>query len=306
MNTKAAIQVQSLAKAFGEKIALRGLDLEIPEGTVFGLLGRNGAGKTTLLRTIMGLLRPDEGTARVFGQDLGQAGIELRSRVAYVPQEARLFGRLSLQKHAQLLSHFYPLFDQAEARDLAGRLDVDWKQSFGGLSLGNKRKAAVVLALSSGADLLVLDEPAAGLDPIARRELYTLLVDRLGDGGEVTVLLSTHLVGDLERLADRVAIIDGGRTLRVDDVENLSQGYERVQVIFPGAVPNDFELPGAYTTTRDGSVVSGIVELDKACAGLTTLESRQDLRVSRFPLHLEEVFIELVGNPTSVSRGRRS
>ncbi len=298
MKTELAVHAEGLCRAFGRQIALQDLDLEVPRGSVFGLLGRNGAGKTTLLRAVLGLLHADRGVARVFGADLLRAPIELRSRVAYVPQEARLFARLTLAKHADLLSRFYPRFDQEAARNLAHRLEVGWDRALGTLSMGNQRKAAAVLALASGADLIVMDEPAAGLDPLARRTLYDLLIERLGDGGEATVLLSTHLVADLERLADRVAIIDEGRTLRVDEVAGYTESFVRVQVIFPGEVPVDFELPGACKTFREGSVAIGVVEIGRAGVELAALEARSELRIRRFPLQLEDVFVELVGKQT--------
>ena len=297
MNSELAVLAQGLHKAFGKQVALQGLELEVPRGAVVGLLGRNGAGKTTLLRTVMGLLRADRGSAQVFGADLRCAPIELRSQVAYVPQETRLFGRLTLAGHAGLLRRFYPHFDVQTANELARRLDVDWKRPLAGLSLGNRRKAAAVLALASGAQLIVMDEPAAGLDPLARREFYDLLIERLGDGGELTVLLSTHLVSDLERLADRVAIIDEGRTLCVDEVGAYAENYVRVQVLFPGQAPADFELPGARATRREAGVALGVVDLRQAQEALIELEAEPQLDVRRFPLHLEEIFVELVGQP---------
>ncbi|MCB9896607.1 MAG: ABC transporter ATP-binding protein [Planctomycetes bacterium] len=295
MNTEHAVHVERLCKTFGPTTALDELDLAVPRGTVFGLLGRNGAGKTTLMRVIMGLLRPDRGEALVFGEDMRRAPIDLRARVAYVPQEVSLIARLDLARHADLLGHFYPRFDVDAARSLARRLDVDWDLAAGALSVGSRRKAAVVLALASGADLVVLDEPAAGLDPLARRALYELLIERLGEGGELTVLLSTHLVHDLERLADRVAILDAGRTLRVDDVEGFARSLVRLQVVFPDDVPRDFEIPGAETTRREGCVAVGVVDVVRAGGRLAELEARRDLRVTRFALGLEDVFVELVG-----------
>ncbi|MGK0484059.1 MAG: ABC-2 type transport system ATP-binding protein, partial [Planctomycetota bacterium] len=200
---------------------------------------------------------------------------------------------------ARLHTRFYPRFDIETARQLADRMAVDWKKSFGKLSQGNKRKAAVVLALASRADLLVMDEPAAGLDPIARRELYDVLIERMGSGGETTVLLSTHLVADLERLADRVAIIDGGRTLREGNVTAFTEELVRVQVIFPSDVPVGFAIPGARETTHEGAVALGIVDLAQAGDGLMELEHSSELRVTRFPLHLEDAFVELAGEPAT-------
>lgn len=303
MNRETVVYVEGLSKSFGDVLALDALNLSVPKGVVFGMLGRNGAGKTTLLRTVMGLLRSDKGLARVFGEDLRKARIGLRSRVAYVPQEAPLFGELTLEEHAGLFRHFYPRFDGAGLEVMAKRLDVDRKRPVGGLSVGNRRKAAVALAMASGAELLVLDEPAAGLDPFARREVYDLLIDRLGGECGATVLLSTHLVGDLERLADLVAVIDHGRALRVDEVDGYTDmhagGFARVQVLFEGDAPADFRVPGASETVLNGRVALGVTRLETSGAELAALEARPDLSVRRFPLTLEEVFIELVGPGTT-------
>jgi len=295
-----AIYVEGLTKSFGESRALDGISLQVPAGQVFGLLGKNGAGKTTLLRSVMGLLSPDAGLARVFGTSMTSAGLLLRSRVAYVPQEGALFGELSTKEHARLFRAFYPRFDEQALGRFAERLEVDMTKRVSGLSGGSRRKAAVALALASGADLLMLDEPAAGLDPAARRELYDLLIDRLGEGWGATIVLSTHLVGDLERLADQVAVIDRGRALRVDNVEGYTDmsagGFARVQVIFEGAAPLDFQIPGAKETVHNGRVALGVTQLAGNGEALIALEARPGVTVTRFALTLEEVFLELVAS----------
>ncbi len=301
-----AIETVGLCKSFpGGVVALTGLEMQVPHGTLFGLLGRNGAGKSTLLRVLMGLLRPDAGHAHVLGGDLRAATRDERARVAYVAQEPRLFGTLSTADHAGLLACYYPRFDTDAARALAKRFDVPWGRSFATLSGGGRRKAALLLAVATRADLLLLDEPGAGLDPLARRELIDVLVDVVSDATEATVVLSTHLVADVERLAERVGFIDAGRALRTDSVETLKERLRRVQVVFDGDPPAGFEVPGALRTERTGSVITAIAELTSE-RDLAPVFALPGARVDLFGLTLEDIFVEIVGQATDVASERRA
>ncbi len=289
------IETRGLRKVFpGGSVALEGLDLAVPAGTVCGLLGRNGAGKTTLLRVLMGLLHADEGEALVLGGDLRTAEISVRVQVAYVAQIPRLVGHMSIAEHAELLAHFYPRFDRELAHALAGRFDVGWKRKFAALSSGSQRTAAVLLAVASRPRVLLLDEPAAGLDPIARRELIDVLIDLIGSEEGRTVLLSTHLVDDIERLAEHVVFVDAGRTVRADSLEALKRRVRRVQVVFEDGPPPGFAIPGAVRTECTGSVVTAIAELDSE-EDLAPVLALPGVRVDLFGLGLEDLFIELVG-----------
>ncbi|MHC4200887.1 MAG: ABC transporter ATP-binding protein, partial [Planctomycetota bacterium] len=189
------IEAKDLTKVFpGNVVAVSRLDLTVEPGTVYGLIGRNGVGKTTALRMLMGLLRPTKGRARVLGADLMHSPRDLRQRVAYVPQEQRLHGWMTLAELCHYCSHFYDRWDGDYARELARRSGLAWDRQVGVMSGGEQRKVYILLALAARPEVLILDEPAAGLDPIARRELIDELVDVLSRNGGTTVLFSTHII----------------------------------------------------------------------------------------------------------------
>jgi ABC-2 type transport system ATP-binding protein len=289
------IEARGLDKRFpGGVCALDGLDLRVPRGSFYGLLGRNGAGKTTALRILMGLLGAEGGEARVLGQEMSRAPAEHRARVAYVSQVPRLYGHLDLAAHARLLACFYPRFEVRVAEELARRFELPWRRRFPLLSAGNQRKAAVVLALAARPEVLILDEPAAGLDPLARNELIDVLVDLLSQRGTTSVLLSTHLVGDLERLAEHVGILDAGRMLREAPLETLKARLRRVQIVFDEAPPDGFALPGVLHQEQAGPVLRAVAEIPSE-QELERLRRLEGARVDLFPLSLEEIFVELVG-----------
>lgn len=293
-----AIETRNLTKTFPEgTVALGGLDLEIPRGVVYGLMGRNGAGKTTTLRLLMGLLRPDRGEARVLGANLARAGREARGRAAYVSQSQQLPGWMTLPELCRYASHFYECWDSDFAADLALRWGISRERPLGALSGGEQRKAAVLMALAPRPEVLLLDEPAAGLDPISRRELIEELIAVLSRGPGCTVLFSTHIISDLERIAERVGILDRGQ-LRVDrDLDELKGAYRRVQVIFPGeAPPPHFVIPGAGRCQFSGPVVSGVTAIFDG-EHIEALRRWPGVRVQIFPIGLEDIFMEVVGKP---------
>ncbi len=193
-----AIEAHSLSKTFpGDVQAVRELDLSVRPGCVYGLIGRNGAGKTTLIRMLMALLRPTDGRAAILGQDMWQADEAHRQRVTYVSQELRLPRKLSVRQLCDYLATLYDRWDAAYADRLVKRFELAAERPIGAMSGGEQRKAAVLLALAARPDVLLLDEPAAGMDPIARRQLIDEIVDVLTDNGGSTVLFSTHIMADL-------------------------------------------------------------------------------------------------------------
>ena len=248
------ITASDLAKSFrGGVIAVNGLDLTVPRGAVYGLIGRNGAGKTTTLRMLMGLMRPVRGVARVLGHDLWSAPRAIRQRVAYVSQDQQLPSHQCTAELCLDLSRLYQDWDFALAGHLTKRFGIRVDAPMAALSGGDRRKVAVLLAFAARPEVLVLDEPAAGLDPIARRQLMEEIVGFLGDGGERTVLFSTHILEDLERVADHIGIMDRGRMVVAGRLEDLQTGMRRVQIIFSGAeVPAGFRVPGALRSRAEG------------------------------------------------------
>jgi ABC-2 type transport system ATP-binding protein len=214
-----AIRTSELSKRYGSRTALHGLDLTIEPGTVFGLIGPNGAGKTTTLRMLLDIIRPTSGTARVLGEDPRTGGPALRRRIGFVPGELRLEGRV---KGRALLQHYADISGPVApgAIDvLAERLGLDLSRQVRTLSKGNKQKLGLVQAFMHSPELLVLDEPTSGLDPLVQREFLTM-VREARDNGQ-TVLLSSHVLSEIQHTADVVAVLSAGRIVAEGPVGSL-------------------------------------------------------------------------------------
>jgi ABC-2 type transport system ATP-binding protein len=291
-----AIKTQGLTKIFNKKlIAVNDLTLEIPPGVVYGLIGRNGAGKTTALRLMMGLLKGQSGTAHVLGHDLWFAPADVKERVTYVGQEPQLHPTMSVENFCGYLSQLYTRWDQTFAQQLTDRFELSPQQPIYAMSVGQRRKVAVLLALAARPDVVILDEPAAGLDPIARRQLIDEIINCIFDRPETTVLLSTHIISDLERLAEYVGIMDKGRLISSGRLDELQSSTRRVQIIFDGHAPPDgFKIPGAIRSRTEGPVVTAVARI-KQESELDELRKQSGVRVQTFPLNLEELFIEMLG-----------
>ena len=236
MRDELAIQTQGLVKYYGEVQALRGVDLDVRRGEIFGFLGPNGAGKTTTIRCMLDLIRPQAGTIRVLGMDPQGTPVEVRARVGYLPGELNMESNLKAEDQ---LHYFADLrgdkCDWGFVRQLAERLELDLKIRIKNLSKGNKQKVGVIQSLMSRPELLLMDEPTVGLDPLMQQEVYRLLREAQSDGA--TIFFSSHIIKEVEALADRVAIIRQGVI-----VEEASPGQlinfemRRVHVHFRGQI----------------------------------------------------------------------
>lgn len=230
----AAITMNGLQKRYGARLAVQGLDLEIQPGTVFGLIGPNGAGKTTTLRMLLDIIRPTTGSATVLGQDPRRSGPRLRRRIGYVPGELRLEGRMRART---LLDHYADIsgpVERGSIDQLAERLDADLSRPIRALSKGNKQKIGLIQAFMHRPELLVLDEPTSGLDPLVQRE-FLRLVREARDNGQ-TVLLSSHVLSEIQQTADRVAVLSQGRIVADGDVDSLRlSGRRRIRAGVRGA-----------------------------------------------------------------------
>jgi ABC-2 type transport system ATP-binding protein len=291
-----AVVAEDLYKTFpGGVVAVDGLDLSVPRGTVYGLIGRNGSGKTTTLRLLAGILYPERGSARILGEEMWGAPPTVKARMGYVSQLQRLHQWMTLEELCHYASHFYERWDPDHARWLAEHFELNWDRPVGWMSGGQQQKAGLALALAARPEVLILDEPAAGLDPIARRDLVGQLVDVIARGDGCTVLLSTHIMSDLERIAEHVGILEGGRLVRSGRLDELQSRTKRVQVIFEGhAPPPGFELPGMVRSSVEGPVLTAIVDLESD-ADLDEARRIPGARVHVFPLGLEDLYIELFG-----------
>jgi ABC-2 type transport system ATP-binding protein len=249
--TAPAIRTQALSKRYDAVDALRDLDLEVGEGEVLGYLGPNGAGKTTTIRLLLGLARPNSGRAEIFGLDCQTQAVEAHRRIAYVPGEANLWPALTGAETLHLLGRVHGRTDP-EYRDLlVRRFDLDVSKKVRAYSKGNRQKVLLIAALMARPDLLLLDEPTAGLDPLME-QIFRDCVHEARSAGQ-TVFLSSHILSEIEALCDRVAILRQGRLVESGTLEQMRHlSALSVDVVFDGTPPDLDRLPGVKRVTVIG------------------------------------------------------
>ena len=293
MNSEWIIETKALTMRYGRgEEVLSGVDLRVPRGAVYGLLGRNGAGKTTLIRLIMGLFRPTGGTTRVFGSAALPMTAEVRQRIGYLSQDQKMFGWMTLTQLAEFTRAFYPTWDRGYYKQLVVNLDLPPHMPLGNLSRGEQQKAGLLLALAPRPDLLVLDEPAANLDTVLRREFLESVLDILTEQG-ITVLISSHILTDVERIADQIGILAGGRIKLSAPLDALKETVKRLRVYFPGEAPADLDVPGALRVRRRGREFLVTVQ-DFSPAVVQDIQRRYGAGVDVQDVDLEDLFIEYV------------
>jgi ABC-2 type transport system ATP-binding protein len=290
-----AIETIDLRKTYGDADALRGLTLQVPRGSMCGFLGRNGAGKTTTIKVLLGMTRPTSGTVRVFGlaADHPSDSVRIRQRTGFVSEEKDLYDVMTVDQIVRFTASFYPGW----RKDLEDRylrmFGLPRDRKVADLSRGMRTKLALLLAFSRGADLLVLDEPTTGLDPAATEEVLQALVSYVASG-DVTVFLSSHHLGQIEQVADRIVIIDSGRAVVAGGLEDLRDAYRRVQLVFTDAAPQPaLRASGVVSTERRGRVLTVLCRsgVDEVLAELQPLNAAS---VEVVPVSLKEIFLETV------------
>jgi len=297
----AIIKTEKLTKASDKHRGIIEGDLEVKQGEVFGFLGPNGAGKTTTIRTLLELIRPTSGRALVFGIESTADPVSIHRRIGYIPGEFALYDRLTGGQTIQYFANLRGGVDAAYQRALVERFDIDPKRRYKELSKGNKQKIGLVIALQHQPELLILDEPTSGLDPLVQQSFFEL-VREARDAGR-TVFLSSHILSEVEKTCDRVAIIRDGRIVKVGSVEGLRDlAHHQVELRFSSAPPTSvFEaLPGVSDVQADDHTlrmrVSGpITPVVRAAAGYELLDF-----VSREPT-LEETFLAQYGHADDAS-----
>ena len=303
----AAIRTTELTKVYGEKNALESVDLVVEEGSIFGFLGPNGAGKTTTLRILTGLARPTSGSAHILGRDVVSAGNAVRAQIGFLPDVPGFYEWMKAEEFLRFAGGLFgigrPILDERVGMllDLAGLADVDTK--IGGYSRGMKQRLGVAQALINTPRLLLLDEPTSALDPMGRKNVLDMLMSLRG---RTTVFFSTHILADVERVCDTVAILDRGRVVAQAPIDELKARYgqQKVVVEVTGGADELAEQirrqswAAAVYRGNNGAIEVTVTDVGAAQQQIPTMIAARRLGLSRMEageMGLEEVFVELVG-----------
>ncbi|HEU4481336.1 MAG TPA: ABC transporter ATP-binding protein [Actinomycetota bacterium] len=289
------ISCSHLVKTFGATRALDGLDLEVATGEVHGFVGPNGAGKTVTMRIILGLLRRDSGDVTLFGGDPWEDAVALHRRLAYVPGDTNLWPNLTGGEIIDLLGELRGGLDPARRASLIDRFDLDPRKTARTYSKGNRQKVALVAALASDAELLVLDEPTSGLDPLMEAIFQDCILTAKGEGR--TVLLSSHILAEVEKICDRVTIIRNGRTVQSGTLVELRH-LTRTTISASTERPADglSTLPGVHDLRSDGDRIIFDVDSDHLDGAVRHLSSLGLRSLTSHPPTLEELFLRHYGD----------
>jgi len=290
------ITTSGLYKSYDGVEAVRGLDLQVPAGSICGFLGRNGAGKTTTIKILLGMARPTRGEARVFGllAHSPQASAAIRLRTGFVGEEKDLYPYMTVAEMVRFAAAFYPRWRRDLEQRYLRRFELPAERKVKALSRGMRTKLALLLALCRGADLLILDEPTAGLDPAITEEVLQALVTHVG-AEAMTVFFSSHHIAEVEQIADRVAIIDRGRSVVAGALDDVRQAFCRVEMVFDGEAPEaELRAPGVIQVRRSGRVLV-VVSRGGADPIVSAARALRPKSIDVVPLTLKEIFLASLG-----------
>lgn len=296
------ISVAGLVKAFGSNRALDGLELSVEPGEVHGFLGPNGSGKTTTIRVLLGLLRADAGEVTLLGGDPWRDAVELHRRLAYVPGEVNLWPKLSGGEVIDLFARLRGDVDDRRRNELIRRFELDPTKRTRSYSKGNRQKVALIAGLASSAELLVLDEPTAGLDPLMEAVFQACIEEVRSEGR--TVLLSSHILAEVEALCDRVTIIRAGRTVESGTLDSLRQLTRTAVTAETARPPQDLAtMPGVHELEVHGATVHFHVDTVDLAAAIQALSDAGLRSLVSNPPTLEEMFLRHYGDELAEDLG---
>jgi ABC-2 type transport system ATP-binding protein len=291
------IETRGLRKSFKGNVALNGLDLNVPAGSIFGFLGRNGAGKTTTIKLLMGFLKPNAGDARVFGLSTEDpsASIEIRRRSGFVTEDKELYPYMTIAQIIRFTRSFFPKWrDDLEKRYLK-LFDLPPNRKIPDLSKGMRSKLMLLLGISRGAELLILDEPTEGLDPVAVEDMLRELVAISATEG-TSIFFSSHQLEEVEQIADHVCIIDRGAAIVTGSLDDLKAQYQRLRVVFAEELRTPIHwIDGAEHVREQGRTIE-ILASRNVDAILNQARSLPGTSVERFAVTLKEIFLEHTRN----------
>ncbi|MFB2011851.1 ATP-binding cassette domain-containing protein [Flintibacter sp. P01028] len=275
------IVLNKLTKSYGKHRGIENISFSVKQGEIFGFIGPNGAGKSTTIRTLMGLLKPTGGSASIFGLDCAQDATEIAKDVGYLPSENCYYNELKVREMLQYTADLYGMDCRGRMTELAERLNLDLTRRIRELSLGNRKKVGIVSALLPSPKLLIMDEPTSGLDPLIQQTFYEILREENRRG--VTIFLSSHVLSEVQRLCDRVAILREGRLVGLQSMEELREnGYKKISLTARKPVEkNFFSIPG-------------VANLEQADASVSFMFSGNTMTIMDrlHQLELEDIFIE--------------
>ncbi|MGB7161113.1 MAG: ABC transporter ATP-binding protein [Tepidisphaeraceae bacterium] len=248
---RSVVEIKGISRRFGAKLALDRVSLSIPTGCVLGLVGENGAGKTTMIKHVLGLLRAESGTVRVFGLDPAEQPVHVLAQIGYLSEEPDLPGWMRVRELLRYVQAFYPSWDEKYADSLREQFALDPNLRVRALSKGQRARVGLIAALAYRPALLVLDEPSSGLDPVVRRDILTAIIRTIADEGR-TVLFSSHLLSEVERVSDRVAMLKAGRIVFSGDLAEVKQSYRRVTLRFDQPLASPPALAGGAGWSGSG------------------------------------------------------
>jgi ABC-2 type transport system ATP-binding protein len=288
------VEINNLTRRFGKKVALNDVSLSVPAGTVLGLVGENGAGKTTLIKHLLGLLKAQSGRVRVLGLDPVEKPVQVLSQVGYLSEEPELPGWMRVQELIRYVSAFYAGWDHAYAEQLRREFALDPMMKVKALSKGQRARAGLLVALAYRPPLLLLDEPSSGLDPIVRRDILGAIVRTIADEGR-TVIFSSHLLTEVERVSDRVAMIGSGRILFCDSVERVKGAHARLTLRFDEERTAPPEINGAIGWEGSGREWTAVYTGRKADLAAEAMRFGGQI-VDEHALSLDEILLARTGH----------
>lgn len=283
------IEVNQLTKYYGKSRGIVDVSFNVEQGEIFGFIGPNGAGKSTTIRLLLSLIHPSSGSARVFGKDVTTQGPEIRSDIGYLPSEIFYYEGMKVNDLLKYSASFYKKDCSERSRELSEIMELDLNRRISDLSLGNKKKVGIVQGLQHSPSLLFLDEPTSGLDPLMQRKFFDLV--RAENTRGVTVFFSSHILGEVQRLCTRVAIIREGKIVEVSDIRSLQKNnYKKISLTGSQLNVDEFGLPGATNIQAENGTLNFFFRGDIN----TVLEKISALKITDLTIEeptLEEIFM---------------
>jgi len=288
------IQTRHLSKSYGPVDAVKDLCLEVPRGKISAFLGPNGHGKSTTIKMLLGMTRPTEGGGQVLGFDIAdpKASLEIRRRTAFVSEDKQLYGYMTVKQMLDFTRGLFPQWQHDREKDLLHAFDLPLNRKVKQLSKGMRTKLALILALARGAELLILDEPSEGLDPVVTESMLQSVVRAAADGA--SVFFSSHQLSEAERIADHVFILKRGRIVVEGGLDELRERYRRINAVFVGKPPSDgLPVESLANVQTEGHVLSALTK-DNSAAVVAQLRELGAVSVDVCPVNLRELFLETV------------